>query len=467
MDGESTELAASANVGEETAAVVRDAGTEETAPAPKTPEAETTVLADEVRTELADALAWSDSEAGSTEPAQYVERRSGWRWAIVAVAVMLPLAAVLALGMVFFHTRHAPTRARVPAPPNAALDGTYRVDVDLAKGTVNGAPNAQPNTDNTAWWAFRSSCGPIGCVATGVKLDVNNHQLVRTPADTAEFHFVDGHWQRTPVQTHVQHPQSRGADGKCVVAGVDTGMVTWSLKPQLDGTLRGVNTVTTLTNQCDLPGEVYQAPLVATRMGDVPPSVTVAEPAAVTPPTTSITASAVGGPVLDGTYSVHFEYTKQTKNGAPTDHKSAVDTSHWWAFRSLCTSVGCVAAGVQLADENHQEAIGVADVLRFADGQWQDTPNLRTGRQCAGATNGSVTETDTINWSLEPQPDGTLHGVWTITVLTNECGEQDGVWRIPLVVSREGDVPPSVVIADPALLIAPPPPTTTPPRTGG
>ncbi|MGH3850128.1 MAG: hypothetical protein ACRDRT_10555, partial [Pseudonocardiaceae bacterium] len=158
-----------------------------------------------------------------------------------------------------------------------------------------------------------------------------------------------------------------------------------------------------------------------------------------------------------------YEYTKQTVNGSATTGPGG-DETHWWAFRSLCTSAGCVATGAALADENHQEATGIAHVLRFADGHWQDTPYLQPADQCAGATNGKATETDTISWSFEPQPDGTLRGVLTLTALTNECGDQGDVWRTPLVVTHEGDVPPSVTVADPALFAAVPASATDGPR---
>ena len=67
---------------------------------------------------------------------------------------------------------------------------------------ADGRRRAQPDpvAGNSAWWAFRSSCRPTGCVATGTKLDANNQQVASNPADTSEWHFVDGHWQRTPVQ---------------------------------------------------------------------------------------------------------------------------------------------------------------------------------------------------------------------------------------------------------------------------
>ena len=74
--------------------------------------------------------------------------------------------------------------------------------------------------------------------------------------------------------------------------------------------------------------------------------------------------------------------------------------------------------------------------------------------QCSG-TNQTVTFTATGSWSWEPQPDGTLRGVETHTILTSECGTQGTVYRTPMVVTRVGDVPPGVILADPTLFMAP------------
>ncbi|HET9892377.1 MAG TPA: hypothetical protein VFQ42_17940, partial [Mycobacterium sp.] len=53
----------------------------------------------------------------------------------------------------------------------------------------------------------------------------------------------------------------------------------------------GVQTETVLTNECGNQGTVYRTPVVATRTGDVPGSVTMADPAlfaaAPAPPTNS------------------------------------------------------------------------------------------------------------------------------------------------------------------------------------
>jgi len=161
---------------------------------------------------------------------------------------------------------------------------------------------------------------------------------------------------------------------------------------------------------------------------------------------------------------VDYDWAKQTANGAPTTGDPATpQTTNWWAFRSSCTPTGCVATGSRLAETNHNEARGFARVLRFADGHWQDTPYLHPPEQCRG-TSGTATDTSTLSWSLEPQPDGTLRGVQTETVLTNECGNQGMVYRTPVVATRTDDVPHSVTIADPALFAAPHAPPTNGPH---
>ena len=194
---------------------------------------------------------------------------------------------------------------------------------------------------------------------------------------------------------------------------------------------------------------------MATRIGDVPSGVTVADPATATAsPTAGTPARVTGGPVLDGIFRVDYDGTHQTRNGNPTT--GGTHATEWWAFRSLCTVTGCAATGSKLADTNHQETTGLALVLHFADpsdayGHWQENPPIvQPPTRCPG-TNGTVTDTATHSWSLGPQPDGTLRGLLTTTVLTNECGNQGTVYRTPMVVTRTGDVPPAVVLADPAL----------------
>ena len=358
------------------------------------------------------------------------------------------------------NTASAPAPSTPPRPP-ALLDGTYRFDYDYEKQTINGAPYAVHTSDTTSWWAFRSSCGSTGCVATATQLDTKNPQVARTPAQSADYRFVDGHWQSAPVQRQLDQPRCLGADGQ-VVAGADTVMLTWSIEPQPDGTLRGMKSGTALTNDCGLQGQVALAPVVATHVGDVPTGVTIADPATVTIAPSS-QAPHVAGPVLDGTYRVDFDLQNQTINGTVTGLGAAV--SEWWAFRSVCTPAGCAAAGSELAESNQQEGTGTTSVVHFADGHWQGTTTLQAPMECE-KTNKPGRDDETRLWSWDPQPDGTLKGLQVGTILSNGCGTQGTVYRTPFVATRMGDVAPSVIVADPALFEAPTAPASPPPRAG-
>jgi serine/threonine-protein kinase len=159
---------------------------------------------------------------------------------------------------------------------------------------------------------------------------------------------------------------------------------------------------------------------------------------------------------LDGTYRVDFDQTHQTVNGNSTS--GGTKQTHWWAFHSLCTPTRCIATGAGLSDNNQQEPSGTADVFQFIDGHWEDTPSLQDPDKCAEhyqgpgtPPGGDAADSSTIGWSLEPQPDGTLHGFSTTTVITEGCGKQGKAYKTPIVATRIGDVPLAVVLADPAL----------------
>lgn len=129
-----------------------------------------------------------------------------------------------------------------------------------------------------------------------------------------------------------------------------------------------------------------------------------------------------------------------------------------WAFHSLCTSTRCVATGAALSDDNQQESSGSPIVLQFTDGQWQTTPYLQAPAECdttyshgGRGAGGNSADTETWSMSLQPQANDTLHGFTTINVLTNECGFQGSVFKTPIIATRIGDAPRSVVLADPAL----------------
>jgi serine/threonine-protein kinase len=166
---------------------------------------------------------------------------------------------------------------------------------------------------------------------------------------------------------------------------------------------------------------------------------------------TSSAASALAAPPLNGSYRLDYDRAKQTSNGVIRNNGG--DTT-WWAFSSACTAAGCAATGTKLDDTNHQmaKATGSANagVLHFVDGHWQSEPR-QLQAQCQKAHGApTVTESETVVWSLTPEPDGTLRGVQTQTVQSNECGSQGATLRVPVVASRTGDVPPGVPVADPA-----------------
>jgi hypothetical protein len=118
----------------------------------------------------------------------------------------------------------APTGAPPPNGPPAGpvLEGVYRLNYDPSKQTINGtAYPAQPGPRDTSYWAFRSTCGSAGCVATGVGLDYNNPDVARTPAVSSNLGFVDDHWRDTPQLEQVDQPYCLRADSS-VGPGSDT-----------------------------------------------------------------------------------------------------------------------------------------------------------------------------------------------------------------------------------------------------
>ena len=302
------------------------------------------------------------------------------------------------------------SRRRTPQPaprPAVVLDGTYRFVYDYEKQTINGAPYAVHTSRQ------HRVVGVSHLVWTdGMRRhrDPARHQQPRggaRPAQSGDYRFVDGHWQSTPVHRPLNQSRCLGADGQ-VVAGANTAVLTWSLDPQPDGTLRGVMSAAAITNECGFAGQVALAPFVATRVGDVPNGVTVADPApAAAAPSTSTTAQQVPGPALDGTYRLDFDLQNQTIDGTVTGLGAAV--TEWWAFRSVCTSAGCAAAGSQLAESNQQEGTGTSSVLQFADGHWQGTPTLQAPMGC-DKTNKPGHEDETRLWSLGPAAQRHVQG---------------------------------------------------------
>jgi serine/threonine-protein kinase len=177
-------------------------------------------------------------------------------------------------------------------------------------------------------------------------------------------------------------------------------------------------------------------------------------------PAAAVPVTPTPGKVLDGTYRLDLDRAKRTTNGTPIRHDGG--STYWWAFRSVCTTGGCAAAGVRLdptgGTATHQVPDtsdgGQHNTLRFVAGYWQGAPQqIRIGCRQASQAVAGATQQETVALSLALQSDGTLRGVQTETVGSNECGAQGAVLRVPVVASRVGDVPANVTIGDPAKAI--------------
>ena len=218
-------------------------------------------------------------------PTALTKKRRGRRLILVGAAAAVVLVAAVSATVYMVERKN--NAASAPAPVAPPLDGVYRIDIDRTKQTVMGAPLAPDPPDPPAPAPLGGPTGhrahPKDALLPAPRWTNTTHQQARTPPLTAQFHFVDGHWHRAPSQFQAPYDRCLSADGKSAVKGEDTEEVTWSAEPQSDGTLRGVYTDTGLTNECGLAGVVRQSPIVLTRVGDVPPTVTVADPATVTP----------------------------------------------------------------------------------------------------------------------------------------------------------------------------------------
>jgi serine/threonine protein kinase, bacterial len=194
------------------------------------------------------------------------------------------------------HATTSPSSASALAAP--PLNGSYRLDYDRSKQTSNGV--IRNNGGDTTWWALSSACTASGCAATGTKLDEANHQMAKSTgsANTGVLHFVDGHWQSEPRQLQAQCQKARGAP---IVNQSET--VVWTLTPEPDGTLRGVQTQTVQSNECGSQGATLRVPVMASRTGDVPPGIAVADPAqaanTTTTPVGAPSPAVLAGPCTD------------------------------------------------------------------------------------------------------------------------------------------------------------------------
>ena len=401
--------------------------------------------------DFAQALADHARSLPPHAPAASVPRR-GRAGALILSGIVI--AAALVTYTVVRHYHHTGGTVIAGAPTEQeVIGGTYRLNYRGAQQLHNGAPDpwpAQTGNADISFWAFQSQCTTSGCTATATALDKGNLKAARTPSRTTELRFVDGHWEESGKPTSVDHPLCL-RDGAAPGPGSDTEVSVWTLTPHPDGTLAGVQTTTVLTNECGLAGSVIEVPFTAVRIGEVPGGVELADPATVkAAPADNIPPTDTSAATLDGVYRIDFDYPNQTVDGRNLGSPVA-NKSQWWAFRSLCTDIGCAATGVELNADDRQRGDGIAEVLTFTEGRWQDTSYLQPPQPCPAGNPDS--DLSAISRSLIPQADGSLQGVESMTILTNQCGSQGTVYKTPITATRVGDVPATVTLADPAKFV--------------
>jgi hypothetical protein len=116
--------------------------------------------------------------------------------------------------------------------------------------------------------------------------------------------------------------------------------------------------------------------------------------------------------------------------------------SKWWAFRSVCPQ-GCVAAATALDDNDHQNHRQW--VFNFLDGTWQQATAETLKQPCLD----DKSETEWISMSLTPRPDGTLDGIETSTITTDDCGMFGNTLETPFTATRIADTA-DIAVAPPA-----------------
>lgn len=193
-----------------------------------------------------------------------------------------------------------------------------------------------------------------------------------------------------------------------------------------------------------------------------PPAAGLSTTVPVAPSTPTVEAPIVAPVPLNGTYRIEVQRSRQTFDYTPDPQPP--DVSTWWAFRSTCTPSSCVALGVLLDDNQHTQPKapggGRPIILDFAEVGWRSRPETLQF-PCLTRKGEAQNQTTLQTLSVRLQPQGHLVGEMTVTVQSNECGQQGVVVRIPTVMTRSGEVPPGLHL--PAL--SPPPPVLPVPST--
>jgi len=160
----------------------------------------------------------------------------------------------------------APPAPLAPEPPNSpALKGLYRFSYSLkdAKATKNGRPLPAVDIPEFGFsFIFQSRCIPNRCAATYLE------KSDRPGTDV--FELVAGIWTT---------PSAALSDGSLCQGSVERQKLQMSFEIQPDGTLKGTEKFTTVTDECGNMGQELVVPFVGTREGDIPTGSVLADPA--------------------------------------------------------------------------------------------------------------------------------------------------------------------------------------------
>jgi serine/threonine-protein kinase len=295
--------------------------------------------------------AWASTQLGAAEPTDVrpVESDQPLPW-WQRMTVVIPIAAVLMIAAVV--TIFSVIGGGGTKPPQAApLNGTYTVEFG-ADERPNGQSDGNPSGGSETW-VITSACQTEGCVATATK--VNGSQ---SAASTMVLDQVGGRWVAVSA-----------AHGTCVNSQVES-WEAMSLQLRPDGTLDGRFVVRT-TASCATDQQVK-----FTRVSDVKPEVSVADPKAQPP---RVPSPAQG---LHGKYQETDTYADGGRNA---------EANFDIATYCLRTGDRCLSYWQSPSDTK---------VLVFAQNQW----TLANTSQNAKCTNGSPASGQvTLQYPL-PQP---------------------------------------------------------------
>jgi len=360
------------------------------------------------------------------------------------------------------HLTASPPSLRDQRPDVARLDGAFSVALAKNPGDRFGSCRAFADALSRgagAWTGDRSPEAYLAVVDYPDDEDAMEKQSAPgRPASAAPSTFFPA-WAKT-VRRLAQHHQttkkSGADDGSKNPAQIRRSRWPWvvglgTAAAVLSVALVAVGVIIGRGN--DAGSTQAAGPLTATRSSAPKPA-----------PSTGSHDFPGPGEALDGSYRIDVNRAEQTYNNTPDPQPPNVST--WWAFRTVCTPKSCVATGVLLDDTDHQKLSATGGdkpvILEFHNDAWQSRPETAPFA-CVGP-DGTPAKQTTKQVIWLQQAHAALRGTMTVTVSSDECGQQGATIEIPAVAEHVGEVPPGVEVPSPPTINPPAPATTTPTR---